>query len=172
MRTGKLIIIAPCILDARLQAVQKSDPHWGIPFSELLKQNNADVFMLPCPESEWLGIPRKPHGIDYYLALDGFSEFCRQRAMESARNIAALVGDDRVSCLCVGIEHSPTCAVSYLYSRRGTIKRKGIFFQYLFEAMTELGIDCQGIGINRRYTGKALSGLRDAILSDADGKDE
>ena len=165
------MIIAPCILDARLQAVQKTNPHWGIPFWDLLSQNKVDVFVLPCPESEWLGIPRDPHGIDYYLALDGFSDFCSRRAVESARNISTLIGDDYVSCCCVGIEHSPTCAVSYMYSRRGTIRRKGIFFQHLFEAMTELGIEYQGIGINRSHTGKALSCLRDAILSDAGGKD-
>lgn len=168
----KAVIISPCILSPGLQAepVYTHDyVHWGNDFIKIIMENNIDIFLLPCAESSFqgydVGLNRRKHGIDYYLSLEGFSKHCENLAISYAKEILLLrnAGYDFLALL--GIEHSPTCAISYLYSHNGTLKREGIFISALNKALNNNGITILNIGINRKYPNKALSALSKIIFN-------
>lgn len=156
-----VILIAPCILAAQLQAEQP-DPssHWGTPFIKLLRDHDVELLCLPCTETGFCGVPRKKHGVDYYQTLNGYLEYCEKQAGNMQQRLLSLNEKKKDILACIGVEHSPSCAVSYMYTHRGTVKRAGIFFEQLFTKINETGIKIEWIGINRRYPQKAYNHLR------------
>ncbi len=162
------VLISPCILSPGLQAERRPGEHWGYPFVEALVRHGLDVFPLPCPESSFggfqSGLRRGKHGIDYYMSLDGYQEHCAHLAQRCAEQLADMcAGGIQFVCM-LGIEHSPTCAASYMYSRRGTLKRRGMFFELLHHELESRGLDIPQIGINRTHPGKALAFLEQMLL--------
>lgn len=59
----------------------------------------------------------------------------------------------------IGVEHSPTCAVSYMYSHKGMLKRAGMFYEALLRELNGRGMKVPWIGINRTHPQKALKAL-------------
>ena len=161
MWKSAVVLIAPCILDAQFQAGRSDfSSHWGTPFVKLLKDHSVEVLCLPCTETGFCGAPRKKHGVDYYQALNGYLEYCEKQAGNMQQRLLSLSESGKNIIACLGVEHSPSCAVSYMYTHRGTVKRAGIFFEYLFTRIDETGIKIEWIGINRRYPQKAYNHLR------------
>lgn len=166
MQNKNIVFAAPCIFDASFQAAAPdTDGHWGNIFSELLKKECITVILLPCTESEYCGKKRKKHGIGYYQNLDGYSEYCQQCAKKTADAMEKLSQEGARLIACLGIEHSPSCAVSYLYSHQGMLKRQGIFFTCLFQEIELRGLTIEKIGINRTHSRKAFAKLTDIIRS-------
>lgn len=162
----KIVLVAPCILHPFLQAVLPADEsHWGTPFTELLHASDVKIIPLACTETEFCGNHRKKHGIHYYSSLAGYAEFCSQKAAETFVDIQNSTMQGEKTLICLGIEHSPSCAVSYMYSKEGTLKRKGIYFEALAELMSNHGIECIMIGINRKYPRKAYNALMNHLCS-------
>ena len=146
------VLIVPCILSPGLQAAKKDGIHWGYQFIQLLMKYKIDIIPLPCPESTFngfqMGLRRNKHGIDYYESLEGYDEHCKNLAKKSVNVIEDMQkGGYRFICI-IGIEHSPTCAMNYMYSNRGTLKREGVFTQLLKEELEMHMIRIPGLGIN------------------------
>ena len=161
MKHPQVILVAPCILYPSLQACAPNNPtHWGTQFSTLLESSEVKIIPLPCPESEFCGIPRKKHGIDYYRALRGYEDFCSQKAQETFTNVLYLSRQGIHVLACLGVEHSPSCAVSYMYSNRGMLKCKGLFFEHLYNLFQENNFPCEWIGINRTHPPKSYNALK------------
>lgn len=166
-KTRSGILVSPCILSPGLQAERKPGDHWGYQFVELLIQHEIDIFPLPCPESSFggylNGLQREKHGINYYMSLEGYEKHCRQLAEQSADYIADCVaGGYRFICI-LGVEHSPTCAVNYMYSCQGMLKRAGVFFDILQMELKQRDLEIPQIGINRLYTHKGYISLEQMI---------
>lgn len=161
MGKSAVILIVPCILDAQLQA-ERPDPHyhWGAPFIELLREHSVELLCLPCTEVGFCGVSRKKHGVDYYQALNGYLEYCEKQARNMQQRLISLNEKRENIIACLGVEHSPSCAVSYIYTHRGTVRRAGIFFEQLFTRLDEAGMKIEWIGINRKYPQKAYNHLR------------
>lgn len=163
------VLIVPCILSPGLQAAKKDGIHWGYQFIQLLMKYKIDIIPLPCPESTFngfqMGLRRNKHGIDYYESLEGYDEHCKNLAKKSVNVIEDMQkGGYRFICI-IGIEHSPTCAMNYMYSNRGTLKREGVFTQLLKEELEMHMIRIPGLGINRTYPQKAIAYLEQMILN-------
>ena len=162
------VLLAPCILSPGLQASQKSGRHWGYPFLLLLIKYGVDIFPLPCAESTFggldVGLCRKPHGIKYYETFDGYMEHCN----ELAEHVVTQLIQMRISgyqFLCIlGVENSPSCAAKHIYSNRGTLKQKGIFFQLLEEKLVCNNFKIPFIGILRRQNSPAAYAQLEEIL--------
>lgn len=164
MKKPTIVLTAPCILNAQLQAVPPENSlHWGSAFEELLKSKQVEIFLLPCTETGFCGIPRKKHGVDYYQSLEGYPEYCAQLAQDTAEMILPLIREGQKIVACLGVEHSPSCAVSYMYTHNGMVKRAGIFFEKLFAELDEAGVNLRRIGINRRYPRKAYIQLQNVL---------
>ena len=164
------VLLPPCVLSPGLQAERKSGAHWGYPFVELLMGHDVNPVFLPCPESSFRGfrngLRRGRHGIDYYKGVEGYGDHCLRLAKESAEMILGMqAGGFRFLCI-LGIEHSPTCAVSYMYSHNGMLKRAGMFNEALQCALEANGMRIPWIGINRTHPKKALKALETRLLGD------
>lgn len=170
------VLISPCILSPGFQAERKGGKHWGYPFIELLMKHEVDIIPMPCPESAFGSIPsglqRGKHGIDYYLSLNGYQEFCMRLAEQSAELYEDMfLGGYHFICM-LGVEHSPTCAVNYLYSHHGMLKRSGIFWGLLQEKLGLCSLTIPQIGINRSCPRKAFNLLEKTLSSKETKKDD
>ena len=63
----------------------------------------------------------------------------------------------------MGIEHSPSCCINYIYTNKGMEKRKGLFMEKLYKKLSENNINVPFIGINRKCINKSLREIQDII---------
>lgn len=163
------VLLAPCILSPGLQVAKKNGAHWGYQFIELLMKYKIDIVLLPCPESTFngfqMGLKRNKHGIDYYESLEGYADHCKNLAIKSANVIEDMQRGGYCFICIMGIEHSPTCAMNYMYSNRGTLKREGMFTEVLRKELEMRMIRIPSLGINRTYPQKAFTFLKQMILN-------
>lgn len=148
------VLLAPCILSPGLQASPKPGTHWGYPVLQLIMRYGVDIIPLPCAECTFGGLSnglrRKPHSIRYYQSLDGYTEYCEILAERVVKQILQM-STSGYRFLCVlGVENSPTCAISHIYTNHGTVKQKGIFFKHLEEKLIHNNLTIPFIGITRR----------------------
>ena len=162
------VLIAPCILSPGLQAEKKQGEHWGYSFIKLVMEYGVDIIPLPCPESSFerfeAGLSRSKHGIDYYMSLDGYNEHCGLLAEQTEQMVLDMQrGGYNFICL-LGVEHSPTCAVSYMYSCHGMLKRQGMFYELLQNRLKMQDLEIPHIGINRTHPNKAYAALEKILF--------
>ena len=140
---------------------------WAITFREYLSLCEANIIQMPCPESSFpsydKGMNRATHGIKYYKELIGFREHCKALAEDIVQLINGMwkIGYNNITI--IGVEHSPTCAVNYIYTHQGVIHSKGIFFQEIGALLEQKQITVSYIGINRRYYKKAVHELDELL---------
>ena len=177
MRTCRLAVFVPlCLLAPGVQAKASADRgDWRRPFLDLLLTYQVDIFPFGCTEVSFGGLShgfaRKPHGIGYYSRLDGYQEYCRQIAIETETTASELAANGYFLVAILGIEHSPSCAISYIYSNQGMLNRPGIFVKFLKEQVVCGSLPY--IGINKRFPRKSLECLRaclDACREQLGGK--
>lgn len=155
------VIVVPCMLAAGLQAEANCDtPNWGKPFLETALRYNIDIHVLPCTESLFgglsAGLVRKKHGIDYYTGLLKYKDFCTEKAYVAAKEVQELCIHYSIIAI-VGVEHSPSCAINYMYTYRGMAKKSGLFMHALEGYLFDKNISIPFIGVNRRHPRKALA---------------
>lgn len=153
-----------CLLCPLLMAKKTDqDLPWRHFIISYLNDQGYFIMQMPCPEASFpsynYGIKRGPHGIKYYEELAGFRNHCHELGDQVLSQIDAFYSNDYKVHAILGIEHSPTCAASYMYSNHGTLKRQGIYIQYLSHKINERGYVIPIIGINRRYPEKAIRSL-------------
>ncbi len=154
------VLVVPCMLAAGFQAEANCDTaNWGTPFIEAAINNNVDIYALPCVELLFngleIGFARRKHGIDYYANLPGYQDFCSKKASETAEMVNSLSKSYNIIAI-IGVEHSPSCAINYMYSHRGMLKEPGLFMDKLKEYLFEKDISIPFIGVNRKYPRKSL----------------
>ena len=132
----------------------------------------VELVQMPCPEATFpcglAGLGRPPHGIQYYESLEGFQAYCVRLAQRTAEQVLSFQSAGCAVAAIVGIEHSPTCAVSYMYTRQGTVHCAGLYMNALMDELSAVGADITYIGVNRRFPRKAVSALENAILAAGD----
>ncbi len=164
---NKFVVFVPaCLLCPILQAkFDENKTAWNTEIRSYLQQNEISVIQMPCSETSFQsphsGMGRKPHGVSFYEKLPGYVEHSKKLAHEVAAQIQDLITHG-YSVAIMGVEHSPSCAVSYIYMGpgRGTVHRSGIFIQALRDELNARNISVPMIGINRRFPKKAISELR------------
>lgn len=169
MHICRLAVLAPlCLIAPGVQAKAGADRgDWRRPFLDLLLTYRADIIPYGCTEVSFgglsHGLARKPHGIEYYSRLSGYKEHCRQQAVKTEEIAVGLAAGGYCLAAILGIEHSPSCAVSYIYSNRGMLKRPGIFIEFLREE--PICGSLPYIGINKRFPRKSLACLQARLES-------
>ena len=168
MRNKKFVFVPFCLLCPSFQAKSTVGfNEWNTLFIDIFQSEDINIIQLPCPESSFngynIGLSRKPHGVKYYESLDGFSEHCDYLSQQVKQIIVGMRKNNYSILAILGIEHSPTCAITYMYTNRGTQNRQGIFIEKLFKSLIINGIDIPFIGINRRHPQKALNKVKELI---------
>ena len=153
-----------CLLCPLLMAKKASqDQPWRHLIISYLNEQGYSIMQMPCPEASFpsydCGIKRSSHGIKYYENLAGFRNHCHELGSQVLSQIDAFYSNGYKVHAILGIEHSPTCAASYMYTHNGTQNRQGIFIQYLAYRINERGYSIPIIGINRTYPQKAIRTL-------------
>lgn len=162
----RIVFVPGCLLCSVYMA-KKNDSRelWRYNLLRYLNENDYSIVQLPCPESFYkasnCGINRKPHGIKYYESLPGFNEYCAELAAKVVNQIEDFVYNGYSISAILGIEHSPTCAASYMYTNHGTQKKQGIFIKHLADTLEGQNISVPIVGINRRFINKTICNLED-----------
>jgi len=164
-RSKKIIFVPFCVLCQAFQAEGIVKGEWSSsigPIINLIMQRDINIIQMPCPESSFngyeSGLGRKPAGLKYY-DVEEYREHCKTIAKNVIEMIKGIKAQNYLIEAILGIEMSPSCAVSYIYSNKGMQKRKGVFFESLEQMCIEEKLDIPFVGINRKSTRKAMENL-------------
>lgn len=167
----RMVVFVPgCLLCPSLQAGGGGkNETWSEKFRAVWEKYPIDLIQMPCPEVCFpiglSGLGRESHGIQFYEMLEGFQEYCVCLAQQTAEQLLAFQRAGQRVVAVIGVEHSPTCAVSYMYTNQGTVRRAGLYLDALIRAMNNAGVETTYIGVNRRFPNKAVKALESAVLS-------
>lgn len=146
---------------------------WREPYLQLMLQYQIDMIPYTCAEASFKGynngIVRMPHGIDFYMRLEGYEAHCRDLGEKYVEDIYALHKGGYKFLAIMGIEHSPSCAVNYMYTHKGMKRTSGIFMAFLKGGVDKHGIPIPFIGINRTYPQKSLTELEKILINTLKG---
>ncbi len=157
----QVVFVPGCMLCPAFQAaLAEKNTLWQQPIITYLVSRQIGIIQMPCPEASFRGYEngtaRAAHGIGYYEKLCGFCEHCAVLGESVVRQAIELTQAGYTVIAVIGIEHSPTCAASYMYTNRGMEKRKGIYMSMLSEGFRQNQLNIPTVGINRRYPGKFI----------------
>lgn len=134
------------------------------PIVQKLMDNEINIIQLPCPESSFNGfsksLVRDTMGLKGY-DTEEYRNHCRDICNEIIEMIKSILDNGYTISIILGIEKSPSCAVSYIYTNKGMQNRKGVFFTILEEILLENNVVIPFIGVNRKNPKKALQKLDD-----------
>lgn len=159
-RSKKFVIVPACLLAQAYQAQGLVKYEWRScikPFLQLLVENDINIIQMPCAETEYSGLIRKPAGDKFYSSRE-FVQLCDKLSSQVEKQVKDIVGAGFQVVAILGIENSPSCAVNYVYSNRGMQKKQGEFICQLYKKLEDTHIPF--IGINRRFVNKSLKKLQ------------
>lgn len=161
----RVIFVPGCMLCPAFQAVlTEKNMSWQQEIINYLISRHIGIVQMPCPEASFQGYQegtaRGAHGISYYENLPGFQEHCAALGKTVAGQITELTQAGYSVMAIIGIEHSPTCAASYMYTNHGTEKRQGIYINIIKNELSLTCLDIPFIGVNRRYPEKFLRNIK------------
>lgn len=173
-----VVFVPGCLLAPALQAGDgEKNRAWSRDWMDFLSKSGCHIVQMVCPESSFdspaCGLGREPHGVGFYEALPGFCEYCLSLGGKAAEDILAFARNGYHVLAILGVEHSPTCASSYMYTHQGMKKCPGIFMGGLKAALDKAGMPVPMIGINRRYPQKSIvkfKELMDGALERQEGE--
>ena len=159
--TRKVLFVPSCVFCPSMQAKQSEQQEFEMQrIRQFFLNIDANIITYQCPEASFkgyeVGLKRLPRGIKYYQNLSGFNEHCLSLSKILAEQIREFISCGYTVIAVIGIERSPTCAVSYMYTNEGTIHQKGIFINYLSKQLNKECIDISFVGINRNFPRKGL----------------
>ena len=159
------IFVPFCLMCRAFQAVGIVQDDYFLtikPVLDLLIKSEINIIQLPCPESSFIsydrGLSRLPAGLKMYLT-DEYTNHCLELSRNSLEMIKAIIKKGYNIKAILGIENSPSCAVNYIYSNKGMLKRSGVFIGILMRSLEEENITIPFMGINRRSTRKIIKAL-------------
>lgn len=166
----KIVFVPGCVLCPAFQAsLEDKNLVWQQTVIEFLVNRRLGILQMPCPEASFCsyqdGVSRGTHGIGYYERLLGFSEHCSELGQEVVRKIKELTIAGYEVVAVIGIEHSPTCAVNYMYTNHGMEKRKGIYISVIRDRLVQECLNIPIVGVNRRYPDKFMRDMSQLLES-------
>ncbi|MCI8446109.1 MAG: hypothetical protein HFH31_01290 [Bacilli bacterium] len=163
-RSKEFVFVPFCLFAQSYQAEGIVKYEWSSsirPIIELLMDYNINMIQMPCSEASFHNsLIRKPKGILKY-DTEEFNEHCTSLANHTLKEIEQLLQNGYKVKAILGIEQSPSCCVNYIYTNKGTEKRKGLYMEKLYDKVKEYQIPF--IGINRKNIKKALHQLEEVL---------
>lgn len=163
-RSKYFVFVPFCLLAQAYQAQGLVKYEWKSsikPFVELIIENDINMIQMPCAESSFHNqLVREPMGLKKY-DTEEFNIHCEKLAEQVANQIKEIIKSNYKIVAILGIEHSPSCSVNYIYTNHGNINRKGIFMEKLYSKIKKYDVPI--IGINRKYIHKSFKQLETEI---------
>lgn len=173
-RSKRFIFIPFCLMAQAYQAqgIVKYDWKGTIkPIMQLLIDNEINIVQMPCAESLYNNsLVREPKGLSKYNTKE-FNNHCNYLAEKVCEEIKNIINSGYEVIAILGIEHSPSCCINYIYTNNGMEKRKGLFMDKLFNKLQNENIEIPMIGINRKYINKSLKKLKLVIENGNDNNE-
>lgn len=170
-RSKKFIFVPFCLMAQAYQAqgIVKYDWKGTIkPIMQLLIDNEINIIQMPCAESLYKNsLIREPKGLFKY-DTEEFNNHCNDLAETVFNEINNIINSGYEVIAILGIEHSPSCCINYIYTNNGMEKRKGLFIDKLFKRLQKENIEIPMIGINRKYLNKSIKELKLIIEKGSD----
>lgn len=170
-RSKRFVLIPFCLTCQAFQAQGIVKYEWRAsikPVVQKLIDNDINIVQMPCPESSYedysKSLVREPMGLKGY-DNEEYREHCKKICIQVFNMIKPIVDNGYTILAILGIENSPSCAVSYIYSNKGMQSRMGVFLNILNEILKDHNLEIPFIGINRKSVRKSLEKL-DEILSE------
>ncbi|MBP3462898.1 MAG: hypothetical protein J6K45_00205 [Clostridia bacterium] len=170
-RSKKFIFVPFCLMAQAYQAqgIVKYDWKGTIKaIMQLLIDNEINIIQMPCAESLYKNsLIREPKGLSKY-DTEEFNNHCNDLAETVFNEINNIINSGYEVIAILGIEHSPSCCINYIYTNNGMEKRKGLFIDKLFKRLQKENIEIPMIGINRKYINKSIKELKLIIEKGSD----
>lgn len=168
-RSKKVIFVPFCLLAQgfRAEGIVKKFPAIVKPVVDLLEGYQINLIQMPCPELEYEGIKRKPASKAKY-DNETYRNICKKYANQMTSFIKELIGNGYEVLCILGIENSPSCAVSYLFEKGRRVRGTGVYMEELKKKLEEEKIDIQFLGVDIYGMNKTIFELR-KILGDKEG---
>lgn len=161
-RSKRFIFVPFCLMAQAYQAqgIVKYDWKGTIkPIMQVLIDNEINIIQMPCAESLYNNsLIREPKGLSKYNTFE-FNEHCNLLAEKVYKEIKNIIDCGYEVIGILGIEHSPSCCINYIYTNNGMEKRKGLFMDKLYNKLENDNIIIPMIGINRKYVNKSVKEL-------------
>lgn len=178
-RSGKIAFIAHCILNqnSRVQGLAHF-PAAITPIIEELLRHEIGIVQMPCPELLYIGYRRWAQTKDQY-DTPNYRLFCQKIAKQIANQIQEYAKNGVKTIAILGIEGSPTCAITK--TKKGYIggkpeksqkqktekaKEKGILIEEIQKTLKKLKIKTNFIEVDNRNPKKATTEIRKILAQD------
>lgn len=169
-RSKNFIFVPFCSLAQAFHAQGLVKYEWGGnlgPLLTLLAEHDVNMIQMPCPETLYhgysKGLNRAPAGFKYYDTPE-FWELCNSKADEVVAQIIGLSDNGFIVVAILGMEYSPSCAVSLQWPPRKGETSQGIFIRQLSAKLYEKGFNIPILGINRRSLRKTTERVENALI--------
>jgi len=175
-RSKKIVIVAHCILNqnSRVQGLANF-PGTIKPIVETLLEYEVGIVQMPCPELLYAGYKRWAQTKEQY-DTPGYRTFCRKIAKQIASQIHEYTKNGVEIAAILGIEGSPTCAITKTTKgytgggptkiqnqKREKIRGKGILIEELEKTLTKMKIKTKLVGIDSKAPEKATVEIREIL---------
>lgn len=124
----RTVFVSGCQVCPSLMAQPPTDGEYlAPPLIQWAKENDIEIVPMRCPETEYAGPDREPHGRAYYDKAPGFRTLCREIAtyeadrMQKRGNVIAVIG----------VTTSPACGTNFT-GKGSSFHPRGIFMYVLF----------------------------------------
>lgn len=126
------------------------------PLIQWSRDNDINLMPMRCPETEFCGPDREPHGRKHYNELLGFRDHCAIIAKYEADRIV------RFGALAViGVTTSPACGTNF--GGKNPYQPSGIYMEELNSACKERNVDIPFISIWPKHHNKMIEKLANLI---------
>lgn len=123
------VLVSPCILNEKLRAegiTTDADRAVWAAAAERCRRFGIEMVRLPCPETLYLGVPRKPGSFLDRLNTPEFATLL-DRLEEEVRTVIAERGEPPLAL--IGVNSSPTCGVTTTYYGDEKSAGSGVFLK-------------------------------------------
>lgn len=156
-RSKRFVFVPFCVMAQAYQAqgIVKYEYKGTLkPILQILLDNDVNIIQMPCVESSYTGLIREPKGLSKYNTNE-FNIHCDKLSENVVKQIMNIITSGYEVVAILGIEHSPSCCVNYIYTNKGMEKRKGLFMEKIYNKLLDNNIEIPIIGINRKYIKKS-----------------
>lgn len=122
------------------------------PLIQWSRDNGINLMPMRCPETEFSGSDREPHGRQYYNELPGFRNRCAIIAKYEADRIVKFE-----AFAVIGVATSPACGTNF--GGKNPYQPSGIYMEELRAACEDLGVNIPFISIWPKYRHKLIEKL-------------
>jgi predicted secreted protein len=165
-RSRDYVYVPFCMLSQGIRAtsIVKVYPAIINPVIELFMQKNINIIQMPCPELIFDGFHRQPCGKPKYDKPEN-RKVCREVAQGIVDQMKFFKKHGCNLRLVMGIDYSPSCAVSVITGRfRGDMKKgKGIYIEELQHVMRAEGIEIPFVGTRVYKIKETIQAIKDYL---------